>query len=73
VKGDERPSKSVRFEVLVNNEAGVVDEFATRVRMARANLWPMNPTDTSCRVCECRTFCPTWGRDQTQEPANGAI
>lgn len=75
VKGDARPSKSVRFEVLVNNEAAVVDEFATRVRMARANLWPTNPTDTGCRVCECRSACPSWGRDQTQnqEPANGTL
>lgn len=66
VKGDDRPMRAVSFEIFVNNEQAVIDEFATRVRMDRLGLWPMNPTDTGCRVCECRRHCATWQGQQTQ-------
>lgn len=67
VKGEDRPETSIRKEVLCNNESLILEQFATRVRMDRANLWPTNPTDTGCRVCECRMACPTWGSTQREE------
>lgn len=66
VKGDLRPEWLVRREVLCNNEHRILEQFATKVRMARANFWPMNPTDTGCRVCECRKACPTWSSNEQE-------
>lgn len=70
VKGDVRPENSVRYEVLCNNEGAIVDAFATHVRMDRAGLWPTNPTDTGCRVCDCRMACPTWSMTNNEEQPN---
>ncbi len=74
VKGDERPMRAIAFEVMVNNEQEVIDQFSTRVLMDRAGLWPMTPTDKGCRVCECRKSCPTWSAQQSQmEDSNGSF
>lgn len=59
-KGDVRPMSRIAHPLLVNNEAAVLDQFKTMVRMDRHGLYPMNPTDTGCRVCECRAACPKW-------------
>jgi hypothetical protein len=67
VKGDVRPESSVSWDMLMTNESGILEQFATRVRMARANLWPMNPTDKGCRACECRKACPTWTSDEKEK------
>lgn len=67
VKGDARPETSVRREVMCNNEAGILEQFKTRVRMARLNLWPTNPTDTGCRACSCREACPTWSTTEESD------
>jgi hypothetical protein len=64
VKGDDRPLSSIRWEVLVTNEAAIWDEWSTRVRMFRAGLYPTNPTATGCRVCDSSHACPTWSREQ---------
>lgn len=70
VKGDVRPETSVRYEVLVNDEGAILKQFSTRVRMDRLGLWPTNPTDKGCRVCECRNACPTWSMTTTEEPTD---
>lgn len=72
VKGDVRPESAVSREILVTNESGILEQFATRIRMARANLWPTNPTDDGCRACECRKACPTWTADE-KETEDGSI
>jgi len=66
VKGDEKPEWSIGREMLITNESGILEQFATKVRMARLNLWPMNPTDTGCRCCEARMHCPTWTADEKE-------
>lgn len=71
VKGDEKPEWSIGREMLITNESGILEQFATKVRMARLNLWPMNPTDTGCRVCECRMACPTWTADEKETADEG--
>ncbi len=65
-KGDVRPETSVSREILITNESGIMEQFATKVRMARADLWPMNPTDRGCAACECRTHCPRWTNDEKE-------
>lgn len=59
-KGDVRPMGRIAHPLLVNNEAVILDQFKTLVRMDRQGFYPMNPTDTGCRVCECRAACPKW-------------
>lgn len=71
LKGDEKPEWSIGREQTFTNESGILEQFATRVRMARANLWPTNPTDTGCRVCECRKHCPTWNSDEKETADEG--
>ena len=71
VKGDEKPEWSIGREQLITNESGILEQFATKVRMSRLNLWPMNPTDTGCRACECRKHCPTWTSDEKETADEG--
>lgn len=58
VKGDFRPNHKVFQFVTINNDNAIIDEFATRVRMQRAGLWPTNPTETGCFLCESKKYCP---------------
>lgn len=60
LKGDLRPTNAVVFELLVNNEQAVIDEFSTRVRMFRAGLFPTNPDPIGCHLCDCKFACPRW-------------
>lgn len=40
-----------------SSEAPILNEFAQRVRMARANFWPTNPDPVGCHICDSRMFC----------------
>lgn len=61
-KGDARPIESVLRDIPVNDEGVIVDEFSTRVRMARAGHFPMIPSETGCHLCESNQFCPNFQR-----------
>ena len=45
----------------MNDEGVIVDEFSTRVRMARRTL-PDDPERTGCHLCESNQFCPNFQR-----------
>jgi len=61
-KGDMRPESKIVLGVPIDpsQRAAIEAEFATRVRMARAGLWPTNPDPIGCHLCESRTFCPSF-------------
>jgi len=59
-KGDLRPMHKVFQRVSFTDENAIIEEFATRVRMFRAGLFPTNPDPIGCMVCESRKFCPTF-------------
>jgi len=67
VKGDQRPLRSVVREQMYTNLAPVVDQFATRVRMYRAGLFPAFADPEACRYCEGRMACPSWVSEPTVE------
>lgn len=61
-KGDMRPVSKVVLGVPIDEgrERDILREFQTRVRMARAGLWPTNPDPIGCQLCESRKHCPTF-------------
>lgn len=61
-KGDARPLSSVLRGIEINDEGVILDQFSTRVRMARAGLYPMNPSEQGCHLCESNQFCPNFQR-----------
>jgi len=61
VKGDPRPLHTIIHHGHYKDEAAILNEFATRVRMMRAGLWPTNPDPQGCMACQSRTYCPAFG------------
>lgn len=61
-KGDTRPASRVILNVPIDDGQAerIIGEFSTRVRMMRADLWPTNPDEIGCFLCESRKFCPTF-------------
>lgn len=65
VKGDRRPVDAIVREVLITDIAAITSEMETRARMFRAGLFPTNPDETGCLLCESRKWCPNWEGDPT--------
>lgn len=63
--GDRRPLSRIVREVVVRNPTAVLAEFAVRVRMQRAGLWPTNPDPVGCRICASRRWCPSFDRSMS--------
>jgi hypothetical protein len=66
-KGDTRPLHSIVSRGNFKDEGAFVSEFATRVRMMRAGLWPTNPDPQGCMTCQSRTSCPAFGWEDDNE------
>ena len=62
-KGDVRPDNKILITADIDDDGieYVKREFATRVRMFRAGMFPTNPDPIGCLLCECRRDCPTFG------------
>lgn len=67
VKGDLKPTRMIRRPCIVTDEQALIDELALRVRMRRADLWPMNPEAVRCRTCDSNHWCPNWAKEPTNE------
>jgi len=61
VKGDDRPLHKIIRRGHYKDEAAILNEFATRVRMMRRGLWPTNPDPLGCTICQSRMYCPAFG------------
>jgi len=61
-KGDTRPRNKVVIPATVTEagEQALVNELSLRVRMKRLGLYPTNPSEQGCRLCESRRWCPNW-------------
>lgn len=66
-KGDTRPLHSIVHRGNFKDEGAFLSEFATRVRMMRAGLWPTNPDPQGCMTCQSRTACPAFGWENDDE------
>lgn len=66
-KGDTRPLHSIVHRGNFKDEGAFLSEFATRVRMMRAGLWPTNPDPQGCMTCQSRTACPVFGWENDDE------
>ena len=60
VKGDLRPDTAILRPIQIANDQAVLDEFALRVRMSRADIWPANPDKIGCSLCESQRWCQTF-------------
>lgn len=59
-KGEARPLDTIVRAMEYTNAPAFDAEFATRVRLMRANLWPTNPDPIGCKVCESKHECPSF-------------
>ncbi len=64
--GEHRPMdrivRGVNFRP--EHEAAIREEISLRVRMQRAGFYPTSPDEVGCSLCECRTFCTNWTREE---------
>ncbi len=59
-KGDARPMNRVLYAATLNEPDRLIEALTERVRMMRADLWPMNPDPTGCHLCQSNYACPAW-------------
>ena len=59
VRGDHRPNRSVLYKVEYdeNQEARICDELKMRAMMLEKDVFPLNPSPVSCRICDAEAFC----------------
>ena len=59
VKGDHRPMRSVlhRVEYDPNQDQRIREELILRAKMIENDVFPLNPSPVSCRICEAEAFC----------------
>lgn len=67
-KGDTRPLHTIVKHCNFQDaaEGWLIEELTTRVRMMRANLWPMNPSPQGCMTCQSRPHCKPFGWEEQQ-------
>lgn len=58
--GTARPIEKIVLPVVFQpeQEAALLSEITTRVRMFRAGLYPTNPDPIGCHLCESNRWCP---------------
>lgn len=61
-KGDKRTLDKILMDtgITATGRNAIIAELSDRVRMFRAGLYPTNPGEQRCRLCESRTFCPVF-------------
>ena len=65
-RGDVRPLQRIVFPAPIISTQAWLDEFAIRIRMARAGLFPTNPSPAGCFLCESRQWCPSMSQEISQ-------
>lgn len=68
-KGDLRPLNKIVLPATVTEagEQALIDELTLRVRMKRLGMYPTNPSEQGCRMCESRRACPNWRNEYEHE------
>jgi len=59
VKGDFKPMRAVlrRVEYDKNRDDSIKQELALRANMIEKDVFPLNPSPVSCRICDAEAFC----------------
>jgi len=59
VRGDHRPTRSILYKVEYDQsqEVEIENELKMRAKMLREDVFPLNPSPVSCRICDAEAFC----------------